>query len=98
VIGDKTFGDGSVQKTIELPDGSALMLSIAKYYTPSGKAIQDTAITPNILVADVDDDGGLPDDDADTTTTPAEETKKPQHPQQDEQLQKAVQVLKTRTS
>src|SRR3954453_21683366 len=99
VIGDKTFGDGSVQKTIELPDGSALMLSIAKYYTPSGKAIQETAITPNILVADVDEDAGLPDDDADTTTTPADEaTKKPQHPQQDEQLQKAVQVLKSRTS
>jgi len=40
VVGDKTFGDGSVQKTIELPDGSALMLSIAKYYSPSGKAIR----------------------------------------------------------
>src|SRR5205807_3878067 len=48
VVGDKTFGDGSVQKTIELPDGSALMLSIAKYYSPSGKAIQDSAVTPNI--------------------------------------------------
>src|SRR5438445_299886 len=55
VVGDKTFGDGSVQKTIELPDGSALMLSIAKYYSPSGKAIQDSAVTPNILAADGDD-------------------------------------------
>src|SRR5271166_6168441 len=34
VVGDKTFGDGSVQKVIELPDGSALILSIAKYYSP----------------------------------------------------------------
>ena len=41
VVGDKTFGDGSVQKTIPLPDGSALILSVAKYYSPSGKAIQD---------------------------------------------------------
>jgi carboxyl-terminal processing protease len=99
VIGDKTFGDGSVQKTIEMPDGAALMLSVAKYYTPSGKAIQDTAVTPNIVVADVDDDGGLPDDDADTTTPPTDDAaKKPQHSQQDEQLQKAVQVLKSRTS
>src|SRR4029077_2204778 len=40
VVGDKTFGDGSVQKVIDLPDGSALILSVAKYYSPSGKAIQ----------------------------------------------------------
>ena len=46
VVGDKTFGDGSIQKTIPLPDGSALILSIAKYYSPSGKAIQDSAVTP----------------------------------------------------
>ena len=56
VVGDKTFGDGSVQKIIDLPDGSAVILSIAKYYSPSGKAIQDTAITPNVLVADTDGD------------------------------------------
>src|SRR6185437_9616017 len=52
VVGDKTFGDGSIQKTIPLPDGSALILSIAKYYSPSGKAIQDSAVTPNIVIAD----------------------------------------------
>ncbi|MBZ5705825.1 MAG: PDZ domain-containing protein [Acidobacteriia bacterium] len=95
VVGDKTFGDGSVQKTIEMPDGSALILSIAKYYTPSGKAIQDTAITPNILVADVDEDGALPDEDQETA--PPDNTKKAA-PQQDEQLQKAIQVLKSHAS
>src|SRR5207244_2412794 len=63
VVGDKTFGDGSVQKVIELPDGSALILSVAKYYSPLGKAIQDSAVTPNILVADSDDDAGVPDED-----------------------------------
>ena len=56
VVGDKTFGSGSIQKVIEMQDGSALMLSVAKYYSPSGKALQDTAITPNILVADNTDD------------------------------------------
>jgi carboxyl-terminal processing protease len=95
VVGDKTFGDGSVQKTIELQDGSALILSIAKYYTPEGKAIQDTAITPNVLIADTDDDAALPDEDE--NTAPADETKKAP-PQQDEQLLKAVQVLKSRQS
>jgi carboxyl-terminal processing protease len=96
VVGDKTFGDGSVQKTIELPDGSALILSIAKYYSPSGKAIQDSAVTPNILAADGDDDGPLPDEDQ--TTAPPEENNKKQPPQQDEQLHRAIQVLKSRTS
>src|SRR6202035_1800315 len=55
VVGDKTFGDGSVQKTIDLPDGGALILSVAKYYSPSGKAIQETAVTPNVVVADETD-------------------------------------------
>jgi carboxyl-terminal processing protease len=61
-VGDKTFGDGSVQKTIDLPDGGALILSIAKYYSPSGKAIQDVAITPNVLVADIAEDAVVPED------------------------------------
>ena len=96
VVGDKTFGDGSVQKTMELPDGSALILSIAKYYTPTGKAIQDTAITPNVLVADTEDDGPVPDEDE--NATPSDETKKPAPVQPDQQLQKAIEVLKSRTS
>jgi carboxyl-terminal processing protease len=95
VVGDKTFGDGSVQKTIPLPDGSALILSVAKYYSPSGKAIQDAAVTPNIVVADSDDDAALPDDD--DGTAPVDEEKKAP-PQQDEQLHKAIQVLKTKAS
>jgi carboxyl-terminal processing protease len=96
VVGDKTFGEGSVQKVIEMPDGSALILSVAKYYSPSGKAIQDAAVTPNLLVADADDDAPIPDDD--DSATPADESKKPQPPQEDEQMQKAIEVLKSRTS
>ncbi len=96
VVGDKTFGDGSVQKTIEMQDGSALILSVAKYYTPGGKAIQDNSITPNVLVADAEDDGAAPDDDQESAT-PVENVKKPPV-QQDEQLQKAIQVLKSRAS
>ena len=51
VVGDRTFGEGSVQKTMELPDGAALILSVAKYASPLGKKIQDEAVTPNIVVA-----------------------------------------------
>jgi carboxyl-terminal processing protease len=97
VVGDKTFGDGSIQKTMELPNGSALILSIAKYYTPSGKAIQDTAITPNVLVADTEEEGPVPDEDE--NTTPADDAVKKAQPQQpDQQMLKAIEVLKSRTS
>jgi carboxyl-terminal processing protease len=96
VVGDKTFGDGSVQKTLDLPDGGALILSVAKYYSPSGKAIQDVAITPNVLVADVDDATAPDDDDSATPTTPEQDTK-PKNTV-DDQLKKAVEVLKSHAS
>jgi carboxyl-terminal processing protease len=95
VVGDKTFGDGSVQKTIDLPDGGALILSVAKYYSPSGKVIQDVAITPNVVVADADDAIG-PDDEDGAPTTPDQETK-PKNTV-DDQLNKAVEVLKGKAS
>jgi carboxyl-terminal processing protease len=95
VVGDKTFGDGSVQKVMELKDGSALILSVAKYYSPTGKAIQDNAVTPNVLAADVDEDAAVPDEDE--NAVPSDEVKKPT-PQQDEQMDKAIQVLKSHTS
>ncbi len=97
VVGDKTFGDGSVQKTLDLPDGGALILSVAKYYSPSGKAIQDTAITPNVLVADAVDDGVSPDDGEEAAPTTPEQDAKPK-PANDDQLNKAVEVLKSRAS
>jgi len=93
VVGDKTFGVGSIQKLIEMPDGSALILSVAKYYSPSGKAIQDTAITPNILVADASDDFVAPDDETDGA---APEAPKKKENQVDEQLRRAIEVLKNR--
>jgi carboxyl-terminal processing protease len=91
VLGDKTFGAGSIQKTIDLQDGGALILSIAKYYTPAGKAIQPAAITPNVLVADKADDFIAPDD----SEIVPEENEKPEPPksQPDEQLRRAIQQL-----
>ncbi len=57
VVGDRTFGEGAVQRTIDLPDGAALMLTVAKYEDPDGKKIQDDAVTPNVVVASPEDDG-----------------------------------------
>ncbi len=57
VVGERTFGEGTVQKTIDLPDGAGLMLTVAKYEDPDGKKIQDDAVTPNVVVASPEDDG-----------------------------------------
>ncbi|MFI5116817.1 MAG: S41 family peptidase [Terriglobales bacterium] len=93
VVGDKTFGSGSIQKVIDMPDGSALVLSVAKYYSPSGKAVQDTAITPNILVADNSDDFVAPDED-ENAPDDAQQEKQQKANQPDDQLNRAIEVLK----
>lgn len=50
ILGTKTFGKGSVQTILPLSDGSGLRLTTAKYYTPSGKSIQLSGITPDIHI------------------------------------------------
>ncbi|GAB4365360.1 MAG: S41 family peptidase [Deltaproteobacteria bacterium] len=52
LLGTKTFGKGSVQTILPLEDGSALRLTTARYYTPSGRSIQATGIEPDIEVRD----------------------------------------------
>jgi carboxyl-terminal processing protease len=94
VLGDKTFGDGSVQKLIEVPDGSVLILSVAKYYTPKGKVIQENGIAPNIEVASVDDLTALPDDEDGGSSNTEEPQKSPS--KEDEQLHRAIEVLKAK--
>ncbi len=69
VIGERTFGDAADRKAITMDDGSAVILSVAKYYSPSGKAIQDTGVTPNVAQAESDassdiEDDNIPDTDA----------------------------------
>lgn len=50
ILGVKTFGKGSVQTLVSLPDGSGLKLTVARYYTPKGGSIQAKGITPDIIV------------------------------------------------
>ena len=83
LVGEKTFGEGAQQKTFELPDGAALILSVAKYETPSGKKLQDDAVTPEVLVAsNLDDSDNAPK----------------QGVSVDDQLNKALDILKSKTS
>jgi carboxyl-terminal processing protease len=82
VVGERTFGEGSVQKTIDLPDGAALLLTVAKFEGPDGKKIQDEAVTPNVQV------GQNTDEDLDEETPNKE----------DQLLDRALQILKTKNS
>jgi carboxyl-terminal processing protease len=53
LMGTQTFGKGSVQTVIDLPDGSGLKLTVAKYYTPKHRSIQEEGITPDVVVHQV---------------------------------------------
>ena len=54
IIGQKTFGKGSVQTLVELDDKSAIKYTIALYYTPSGRSIQAKGIEPDVAVLSID--------------------------------------------
>ena len=54
VVGQRSFGKGSVQSVIKLGDGSGLKLTVARYYTPSGTSIQARGIEPDIKIQNVD--------------------------------------------
>jgi carboxyl-terminal processing protease len=86
VVGEKTFGLGAEQKTIPMDDGAAIILSIAKYHRPSGKAIQDGGVSPNLQVSESDSD--LTSEDENAPNPP----EKPSG--EDELLKKAIEVVK----
>ena len=93
-VGERTYGDASLRRAITMDDGGAIILSVAKYYSPSGKSIQDNGVTPASLVSepeaqvDLDDNGEpLPD---------APEAPAPQKKLEDDPLyKKAIEVLGT---
>ncbi len=96
VVGERTFGEGTQQKTFDLPDGAALILSVAKYESPDGKKLQDDGVTPDVLVASGLDDQVAVDEEAPPqTAAPAPVVKKP-GVQVDEPLTKALDLLKSK--
>jgi carboxyl-terminal processing protease len=96
LVGEKTFGEGAQQKTFELPDGAALILSVAKYESPSGKKLQDEGVTPGVVVASNFDQAAVIDEDDAATEnqiTPAKPSVTV-----DEQLSKALALLKNKAA
>ena len=91
VVGVRSFGVGVYQKLIPVGDGSALLLSVAKYYGPDGKTIQDNGVTPTVVQAAEGETASLDDD---------TEQAGPEHfgDKDDLQLQKAIETLKQKYS
>jgi carboxyl-terminal processing protease len=93
LVGDTTFGKGSVQSVIQLPDNSVLRLTTAKYYTPSKQVIHEKGITPNIKASlTPDQERALLLQRRDGVLSP--EDQKFVNEQKDPQLDRAVDVLK----
>lgn len=89
VVGTRSFGVGVYQQLIPVDDGSALLLSVAKYYGPGGKAIQDNGVNPSVVQSESAETASLDDD---------SEPPGPEHfgEKDDLQLQKAIEVLKSK--
>lgn len=95
VVGERSYGDAAVRKAILMDDGSAVILSVAKYYSPSGKALQDTGVTPNHPMAETEPVG----EDEDQAPPPAAPQAPPApraegaKPGEDQLLKKAIELL-----
>jgi carboxyl-terminal processing protease len=92
VVGERTYGDAAQRKAITMDDGGAIILSVAKYYSPDGKAIQDTGVVPATTAAEAEaqveyDDNGDP-------LPQAEQTPTKKTIEEDVVVKKALEVLK----
>ena len=94
LVGETTFGKGSVQSVLTLPDGSAMRLTTAKYYTPSHKVIHEHGVTPDIMVpVSEEDERKLLEQRARASVSPDALTEKIE-PIADVQLDRAIDVIK----
>ncbi len=92
LVGERSYGDASVLRPITMEDGSAVILSVAKYYSPDGKSIQDNGVTPESVV--IDPDAGSVDPEEEDAATPEMPAKKSG---EDVILKKALEVAKARS-
>lgn len=88
VVGESTYGNAAVRKAINLEDGAAIILAVAKYYSPAGKAIQDARVIPSVQVLESEP---IPESEEEEPG-PAEPERAPR-PEEDLLLQKAIEVL-----
>lgn len=92
VVGERTFGDAALRRAISTQDGGAIILSVAKYYSPRGKAIQDTGVVPSVPFVESEPFAELEEEEG--PERPAAPPP-PLRPEEDNLLKKAIEVLKT---
>lgn len=92
LVGERTYGDASMRRVITMDDGAAIILSVAKYYTPDGKSIQDTGVMPATQVVETEP---APEVDENGEPLPAAEPKpQPQKKLEDDPVvKKALELL-----
>ena len=94
LVGEPTYGDAALRRALTMEDGSAIILSVAKYYSPDGKAIQDTRVLPGTLVA-----GAEPqieyDDNDEPIVEPEAKQPQPKKLEDDPVVKKAIEILGT---
>jgi carboxyl-terminal processing protease len=97
VVGERTFGLASEQKLITLDDGSALILTTANYYNPSGKSVLEEGVTPTEVVHATAEDESDGDDGAEPDATPKKDIDQGPRPlsPEDPIYRKALELLKT---
>jgi len=94
LVGETTFGKGSVQSILQLKDGSAVRLTTAKYYTPSHKVIHEHGVTPDIMVPiSEEDERKLLDQRIAVYNQPPTDTTEKTAPIADIQLDRAIDVI-----
>ena len=91
-VGERTYGDAAVRRAVSLDDGSAIILAVAKYYSPAGKAIQE-GFTPANPVSDFDTVADGSDDDPDAAPPAAQPPTGTTKPLEDNPLKKAIELL-----
>ena len=94
LVGETTFGKGSVQSILPLPGGSAVRLTTAKYYTPSHKVIHEHGVTPDIIVPVSDEDEAKLAAQRNRVEVPTEEGAEKVEKTPDIQLERAIDVIK----
>lgn len=93
VVGERTYGDAAQRKAITLEDGSAIILSVAKYYSPDGKAIQDNGVVPLTIVAEQESQIDY-DDNGEPIVPPDQQQAQPKKTEDDPVVKKALEILK----
>jgi carboxyl-terminal processing protease len=92
VVGERTYGDAAQRRALTMEDGAAIILSVAKYYSPDGKSIQDNGVTPGTQLAEAEPVAQY-DDNGEPLPTPDAQPQPQKKLEEDPMVKKALELL-----